>query len=217
MADQATKRAERIDYLWVDQQSELEPVLDALLRSDRYALDTEFHRERTYFPKLALMQVAWLDPTAPGGQRVALVDPLTVDVHSFAELFRSDTLCVIHAAQQDLDVLTHAAGTIPAKMFDTQIAAGFAGYGTPSLVSLLQGEIGVSPAKGDRLTDWLRRPLSDDQMQYAAADVELLGVHDRLTWPNSRPAVGSMGAPMRARNSGRSRSVGPARTTPGCA
>jgi ribonuclease D len=66
-------------------------------------------------------------------------------------------------------------------MFDTQIAAGFAGYGTPSLVSLLQGEVGVSPPKGDRLTDWLRRPLSDDQMQYAASDVEfLLEVHDRL-------------------------------------
>ena len=88
---------------------------------------------------------------------------------------------MIHAAQQDLDVLTHAAGAVPRRMFDTQIAAGFAGYGTPSLVSLLQGEVGVSPAKGDRLTDWLRRPLSDDQMQYAAADVEyLLEVHDRL-------------------------------------
>jgi ribonuclease D len=182
MADQATMPAGRIDYLWVDRQSELEPVLDTLLRSGRYALDTEFHRERTYFPKLALIQVAWLDPAAPGGQRVALIDPLTVDVHSFAELFHSDTLCVIHAAQQDLDVLTHAAGAVPAQMFDTQIAAGFVGYGTPSLVSLLQGEVGVSPAKGDRLTDWLRRPLSDDQMQYAAADVEyLLEVHDRLT------------------------------------
>jgi ribonuclease D len=66
-------------------------------------------------------------------------------------------------------------------MFDTQIAAGFAGYGTPSLVTLLQGEIGISPPKGDRLTDWLRRPLSDDQLSYAAADVEyLLEVHDKL-------------------------------------
>ena len=112
---------------------------------------------------------------------MALVDPLAVDVHALAPLLTSDVLCVIHAAQQDLDVLTHAAGAIPARMFDTQIAAGFVGYGTPSLVSLLQGEIGVSPPKGDRLTDWLRRPLSDDQMQYAAVDVEyLLEVHDLL-------------------------------------
>jgi ribonuclease D len=88
---------------------------------------------------------------------------------------------VIHAAQQDLDVLTHAVGSVPARMFDTQLAAGFLGYGTPSLVSLLQGEIGVTPAKGDRLTDWLRRPLSDSQRQYAAVDVEyLLEVHERL-------------------------------------
>ena len=112
---------------------------------------------------------------------MALVDPLAVDVQAFAPLLTSDVLCVIHAAQQDLDVLTHAAGAVPARMFDTQIAAGFVGYGTPSLVSLLQGEVGVSPPKGDRLTDWLRRPLSDDQMQYAAVDVEyLLEVHDLL-------------------------------------
>ncbi len=181
MSEAPTRQAGRIDYAWVDTQADLDALLDQLIASDRYALDTEFHRERTYFPKLALIQVAWLDATAHGGQRVALIDPLTVDVGSFAPLFRSDSLCVIHAAQQDLDVLTHAAGAVPAAMFDTQIAAGFAGYGTPSLVSLLQGEVGVSPAKGDRLTDWLRRPLSDDQMQYAASDVEyLLEVHDRL-------------------------------------
>ncbi len=181
MVDTSTRHPERIDYAWVDQQPELDRVLEALLNVDRYALDTEFHRERTYFPKLALIQVAWLDAGAPGGQRVALVDPLTIDMTAFEPLFASDALCVIHAAQQDLDVLTHAVGAVPSKMFDTQIAAGFAGYGTPSLVSLLQGEIGVSPPKGDRLTDWLRRPLSDDQMQYAASDVEfLLEVHERL-------------------------------------
>ena len=181
MADTATRRPERIDYEWVDQQSQLDAVLAALLGVDRYALDTEFHRERTYYPKLALIQVAWLDPSAAGRQRVALIDPLSIDMKAFVPLFESDTLCVIHAAQQDLDVLTHAAGAVPKRMFDTQIAAGFAGYGTPSLVSLLQGEVGVSPPKGDRLTDWLRRPLSDDQMQYAASDVEfLLEVHDRL-------------------------------------
>ena len=66
-------------------------------------------------------------------------------------------------------------------MFDTQVAGGFVGYGTPSLVALLQGELGVSPAKGDRLTDWLRRPLTVDQCEYAAADVAyLLEAHDHL-------------------------------------
>jgi ribonuclease D len=168
-------------YEWVDRQTQLEQLIATLCSVERYALDTEFHRERTYFPKLALLQVAWHDVSAPGGLRVALVDPLATDVHALAPLFESDTLCVIHAAQQDLDVMTHSVGVVPQAMFDTQIAAGFAGYGTPSLVTLLQGEIGISPPKGDRLTDWLRRPLSDDQLSYAAADVEyLLELHDKL-------------------------------------
>ena len=168
----------RLEYRWIDRQAEFEDLVVELLEQPRYALDTEFHRERTYFPKLALVQVAW---HADDGQQLALVDPLSVDVARFSKLFDSEALCVIHAAQQDLDVLTHAVGAVPERMFDTQLAAGFLGYGTPSLVSLLQGEIGVTPAKGDRLTDWLRRPLSDSQCQYAAVDVEyLLEVHERL-------------------------------------
>jgi len=168
----------KISYRWIDHRDGLDELVATLLEQPRYALDTEFHRERTYFPKLALMQVAW---RGADGQELALIDPLAVDVTPFGQLLRSDSLCVIHAAQQDLDVLTHAVGSVPEKMFDTQLAAGFVGYGTPSLVSLLQGEIGVSPAKGDRLTDWLRRPLTDSQCQYAAADVEyLLEVHERL-------------------------------------
>jgi ribonuclease D len=78
-------------------------------------------------------------------------------------------------------VLTHSVGAVPRHLYDTQIAAGFVGYGTPSLVSLLQGELRISPPKGDRLTDWLRRPLTQGQRDYAAADVAyLLRVHDLL-------------------------------------
>lgn len=168
----------RLEYRWIDRQADFDDLVVELLAQPRYALDTEFHRERTYYPKLALVQVAW---RTDDGQHLALVDPLSVDVAGFSKLFVSEALCVIHAAQQDLDVLTHAVGAVPERMFDTQLAAGFLGYGTPSLVSLLQGEIGVTPAKGDRLTDWLRRPLSDSQCQYAAVDVEyLLEVHERL-------------------------------------
>ncbi len=168
----------RLEYRWIDRQIDFDDLVSTLLDQSRYALDTEFHRERTYYPKLALVQVAW---RTADGQQVALIDPLAVDVAPFDRLFASESLCVIHAAQQDLDVLTHAVGSVPTRMFDTQLAAGFLGYGTPSLVSLLQGEIGVTPAKGDRLTDWLRRPLTDSQCQYAAVDVEyLLEVHERL-------------------------------------
>jgi ribonuclease D len=168
----------RLDYRWVTDAAALDDLVARLVDQPRYALDTEFHRERTYFPQLALMQIAWREGNE---QHLVLVDPLAVDVTAFERLFASEALCVIHAAQQDLDVLTHAVGSVPARMFDTQLAAGFVGYGTPSLVALLQGEIGVSPPKGDRLTDWLRRPLTDSQCQYAAVDVEyLLELHERL-------------------------------------
>ena len=208
---------ERIDYRWVDRRTNSTASSTRCSPVDRYALDTEFHRERTYFPKLALIQVAWLDDGARR-QQVALDRP--VDRRRAMRSRRcstSDVLCVIHAAQQDLDVLTHAAGAVPARMFDTQIAAGFAGYGTPSLVSLLQGEVGVSPAKGDRLTDWLRRPLSDDQMQYAAVDVEyLLEVHDLLAakLAGARPyRVGRRSVRGTAHDAGER---GAPRTTRGC-
>ena len=159
---------------WIDQQADLDDLLDVLVAEPRYAIDTEFHREKTYFPRLALVQIAW-----PGD--LVLVDPLAIDPTAFARLFDSPALAVAHASQQDLDVLTHAVGAIPLRLFDTQVAAGFVGYGTPSLVSLLQGELGITPAKGDRLTDWLRRPLTDTQRAYAAADVaSLLELQDLL-------------------------------------
>ena len=162
-------------YQWIATQSELLDLVDVLMAEPRYAFDTEFHRERTYYPKLALAQFAW-----PGG--TALVDPLAVDVTALRPLLESDTQCVLHAAQQDLDVLTHSCGAVPKRLFDTQLAAGFIGYGTPSLASLLQGELKVTVPKGDRLTDWLRRPLTDDQKSYAASDVaHLLELQDRIT------------------------------------
>ena len=110
---------------------------------------------------------------AGGGDNIALVDPLAADPKLLTKLFESDAVAVLHAAQQDLDVLTHAVGAVPRHIYDTQIAAGFIGYATPSLVVLVQGELGETPAKGDRLTDWLRRPLTTTQMEYAAADVAL--------------------------------------------
>jgi ribonuclease D len=158
----------------VADQATFESIVDELCAEPRYAIDTEFHRERTYYPKLALVQIGW-------GGRIVLIDPLAIDVRSLRRLFASPSVAVFHAAQQDLDVLTHVCGAVPEFMFDTQIAAGFIGYSTPSLASLLQGELNVAASKGDRLTDWLRRPLTAEQQQYAANDVaHLLELHDRL-------------------------------------
>jgi ribonuclease D len=163
-----------VSFRWVADDADLLELIDQLIVEPRYALDTEFHRERTYFPRLALIQVAW-----PGG--TALVDPLAVSAERFAKLFDADAVAVLHAAQQDLDVLGHAVGAIPRVIYDTQIAAGFIGYATPSLVELVRGELGQTPVKGDRLTDWLHRPLTADQQEYAAADVRhLLDLQDHI-------------------------------------
>jgi ribonuclease D len=158
----------------VDTDAGFAVVLDALRGAPAYAVDTEFHRERTYFPKLALVQVAWSDG-------LALIDPLAVDIAPFAEILDGDGLAVLHASDQDLEVLELACGTGPAHLLDTQIAAGFIGMSTPSLAALYERILGIRLAKGHRLTDWLARPLDDNQLTYAAGDVEyLLEVHQKL-------------------------------------
>ena len=88
---------------------------------------------------------------------------------------------VAHAAEQDLAILVRTCGDPPSQLFDTQIASGSIGLGAPSLASLVERLLGVKLAKGDRLTDWTRRPLKPEQKVYAAADVEfLLALHDVL-------------------------------------
>ena len=159
---------------WVDSDIDLQSLLQDMKDCERYAMDTEFHRERTYFPQLALIQIKH-------NNKIFLIDPIAVDLQLFTELFLSDSLCVLHAAQQDLEVLNHACGSAPMHIFDTQIAAGFIGMSTPSLSSLILSELKVSISKGDRLTDWLRRPLTSDQKTYAATDVEhLFDIQDNL-------------------------------------
>lgn len=161
-------------FEWIASDHELLEVLAQIKHEDRYALDTEFHREKTYFPQLALIQLKW-------GKMIALVDPLAVTLSLFGDLFQSQTLCVVHAAQQDLEVLNYACGSAPSKIFDTQVAAGFIGMSSPSLSTLVQNELQVTLTKGDRLTDWLRRPLTPNQCSYAATDVEhLINLHDIL-------------------------------------
>src|SRR5690606_1974026 len=113
--------------------------------------------------------------------RVVLIDPLAVDLGPMAEAFAGPAVAVMHAASQDIEVFEKAVGTIPAALYDTQIAAGFLGYGTPSLTALVEGELGFRLPKGGRLTDRLRAPLDVLQKAYAASDVaHLLEVQSRL-------------------------------------
>ncbi|MFM7069604.1 MAG: ribonuclease D, partial [Actinomycetes bacterium] len=129
---------------------------------------------RTYFPQVAVLQFADADG-------VVLVDALAVDLAPLAELLAGPGTAVMHAARQDLEVLDRVCGTTPTQLVDTQLLAGFLGYTTPSLATLLERELRVDLPKADRLTDWMKRPLGRTQLDYAASDVaHLLALHDRL-------------------------------------
>jgi ribonuclease D len=162
-------------YQWIDEQELFNDLVAEALTAERIAVDTEFHRERTYWPRVALVQIAVAN-------NIFLVDPLEVDLAPFAAVLDSDVLLIMHAASQDLEVLERACGVVPRHLFDTQIAAGFAGMSTPSLSSLVERYIGHRLPKGDRLTDWFERPLRPAQRDYAASDVVyLFDLYDRLT------------------------------------
>jgi ribonuclease D len=159
---------------WISTDDELESFIDFALQYDAYAIDTEFLRERTYYPHLALVQLNV-------GGRTVLIDPFLVSVTGLVRLFESPAIAVFHAADQDLEVLDLACGMAPAAIFDTQLAAGFLGFSTPSLVNLAERVLGVRLSKGDRLTDWTARPLTPAQCAYAASDVtHLLELRERL-------------------------------------
>ena len=158
----------------IDNQNDLDSVISELQDVENYAIDTEFHREKTYYPRLALIQIRW-------DNSIVLIDPLTVELTGLSTVFQSDALAIFHAGSQDLEVLLRAVGGVPKLIFDTQIAAGFIGMRTPSLGALHETLLGIKLTKGDRLTDWFQRPLSDNQIQYAASDVRyLLEIHEKL-------------------------------------
>ena len=161
-------------FEWIDTQAQLESLIEHLCRSDAYALDTEFHRERTYRPQLAVVQIA----TA---ERLCLVDGLAVDLSGLRRALETDAVCVIHASSQDLEILAQACETVPTRLFDPQIAALFCGYGTSSLAKLANDFLGVRLDKSSQLTDWNRRPLPKRDQVYAAADVaHLLALREAL-------------------------------------
>lgn len=163
-----------VEPRWIDEPAALAELVEQVAAEPRYGLDTEFHGERTYWPRLAVIQVAW-----SGG--VALVDPFAVDPSPLGAVLAGPGCMVAHAAEQDVAILERACGQVPSRLFDTQVAAGFVGLGSPSLASLVERLLETRLGKGDRLTDWTRRPLSAAQRAYAAADVEhLLALHDVL-------------------------------------
>ncbi|KAF0191513.1 MAG: ribonuclease D [Gammaproteobacteria bacterium] len=134
------------------------------------AIDTEFIREKTYFPQLCLIQVG--TPEA-----VFCIDPLALaSLGPLLEVFYDTRITkVFHAARQDLEIFYHLTGDLPRPVFDTQLAAMLLGYPDQAGYATLVTEVlGVTLDKAYSRTDWARRPLPDDQLQYAADDVRYL-------------------------------------------
>ena len=146
-------------------------------RPARIGLDTEFIRERTYWPQLALVQMAV-------GDEILLIDPLVPGMTDALRPWLEDTaiLKVMHSASEDLVAFKCACSALPRPLFDTQIGAALAGIGGGMGYQKLVAEItGVTLPKGETRSDWMRRPLSDAQLEYAADDVEyLFALHDAI-------------------------------------
>lgn len=169
------------DYRLLDKNHEFAEVLGELDGCSRYAVDTEFVREKTYYAKLAVVQLAWENPCT-GQIQVALLDALKLDLRKLRPLMESDALALVHAGSQDLPILKRVVGVAPQHVFDTQIAGAFLGHGLTSLKRLVEEELGQELSKGAQLTDWTRRPLSEKSLKYAASDVLHLGaLFDTLT------------------------------------
>src|SRR5438034_4075858 len=142
------------------------------------AADTEFMRERTYWPILCLVQVA-------GPEEAAAIDALApgIDLSPLLALMADpDTLKVFHASRQDIEIFFNLSGTVPAPLFDTQIAAMVCGFGDAASYETLVAKLAQATLdKSSRFTDWAHRPLTERQIQYALADVvHLRTVYERL-------------------------------------
>ena len=156
--------------MYIANQEDLEAFAKRAMRSSVLAIDTEFLREKTYYAKLCLLQLATDDETA-------IVDPFEVeDLRVLAPLLENESVVkLFHAGGQDLEILLREVGVLPRPLFDTQVAAALLGHTQQiGYAALVHAECGVTLKKIDSFTDCSRRPLSDSQLEYAADDVAYL-------------------------------------------
>jgi len=181
----------------ITQTADLDAVITRLRTEPYVTIDTEFVREKTYYPELCLVQLA-------GREDVVVIDTLAegIDLASLGELLADETVVkVFHAARQDLEIFLHIFGALPRALFDTQVAAMVAGYGDQVGYDNLVGALtGAAIDKAHRFSDWSARPLTPAQIAYAAADVthlrtvyekliEKLAADNRADWMESELAV----------------------------
>jgi ribonuclease D len=156
--------------LYIHDTDALRAFCDIARATGRIALDTEFMREKTYWARLCLIQVA-------AGDEAAIIDPFEIaDLQPLLDVFADESvLKVLHAGSQDLEIIFRLSGRAASPVFDTQVAATLAGF--PSQVGyarLVQDLFNVTVDKSDTFTDWARRPLTPAQIEYALMDVRYL-------------------------------------------
>ena len=174
---------------WVDRPDILASLCERWHGQGAIAVDTEFMRSDTFYPIAGLIQVG-------DGQGCYLIDPLAFgDLSDFAAVLTDPAVTkVLHACSEDLEVFQTLLGEVPTPVFDTQLGAAFAGYGySLGYAALVRDMLGVDIPKGETRSDWLQRPLSVAQCEYAALDVahllvvygkllQTLKASDRLAW-----------------------------------
>ncbi|OOZ41019.1 ribonuclease D [Solemya pervernicosa gill symbiont] len=174
-----------MDTLYIETPAALTDLCNRLSGAEWIAIDTEFMRETTYYPKLCLLQVG-----IPG--LAALVDPLALDnLDPLLDLLYDPKVTkVLHACRQDLEILFHMRGELPAPIFDTQIAAPLLGYQEQiGYASLVEKRLNISVDKSHTRADWTHRPLSEAEQQYAANDV----IHLCALYPELRSELEERG------------------------
>lgn len=158
-------------------RDDLSRLARELRGAPRLALDTEFIRERRYYPQLEILQLATPETEAiVDYQAIGTLEPLE------EILFAPGTLKIFHAGKQDLEIFFNLTGSVPAPLYDTQVAAALLGFGAQVGYSrLVAGILDVTLDKSETLTDWARRPLTEAQLHYALNDVRyLLQIHSEL-------------------------------------
>ncbi|OOY59633.1 ribonuclease D [Solemya velum gill symbiont] len=154
----------------IETDTQLEALLKRWQDADIITVDTEFFRERTYYPKLCLLQMCWQD-------EAVAVDVLTINALAPLKDFVCDRsrLKVFHSARQDLELLLHVWGEVPQPLFDSQVAADLVGAGEQSgYARLVEAVFGAVLPKDATRSNWCGRPLSEKQLDYAYADVTWL-------------------------------------------
>ncbi len=162
----------------IQTQQGLADLCAALASAEFVAIDTEFVRERTYYPGLCLVQLATDELLALVDARAELDLGVLLDA-----LARPDLVKVLHSARQDLEIFFILAGAVPGPVFDSQVAAACLGYGDQLSYARLANELlGIDLGKSHARTDWARRPLAPEQLKYAADDVRyLVTMYHRLS------------------------------------